>query len=127
MSNAQTSDISQLIDKDTLEELQAIMEDEYIEVLQIYLDESLSIMTDIHAGFKEGSDSLLRLVHTLKSSSNNVGAKKLGEIAEKMETLIKGDDIDSAKTHLDELQEMFTQSHAELNRYIKKDVKEAAL
>ena len=84
-------------------------------------------MTDIHSGFKEKADNIVRPVHTLKSSSYNVGAKRLGSIAEKMEALIKEDNIDSARSYLDELQEAFTQSHAELKNQLQKGIKEAAL
>ena len=125
MSDEKNEDTPPLIDMSALDELQLIMEDEFTEVLQIYLDESISLMTDIHTGFDEESDSLLRAVHTLKSSSYNVGAKRLGFIAEKMEALIKIKDIESARSCLDELQETYAQSHTLIKKHTQKDVQAA--
>ncbi len=127
--NDQSHNTSQeiVLDENVLSELRDIMEDEFIEVLQLYLEESVTLMSDIHAGFSEEPDKLLRAVHTLKSSSSDVGAKCLGEISAKMEALIKTEDIDSAKTHLDDLQEVFTETHGLINKYVQSDMQEAAI
>lgn len=116
-----------LIDASAMEDLRSIMEDEFAEVLQMYLDESLTLMSDVHDGFSEESDKLIRAVHTLKSSSNNVGAKRLGEIAAKMEALVKAEDIDVAKTHLDELQEVFTETHSLIKKQAQDEVNDVAI
>ena len=96
MSNDSNEDQALLVDESVLGELQEIMEDEYVEILQLYLDESLKLMSDIHAGFSNEPENLLRAVHTLKSSSNNVGAKRLAEISKKMEDFVRNGDVDSA-------------------------------
>jgi PAS domain S-box-containing protein len=116
-----------LLDANVLNELRDIMEDEFTEVLQLYLDESVSLMSDIHAGFSEEPDKLLRALHTLKSSSRNVGAMRLGDIAANMEALVKAEDVGSAKVHLDDLQEVFTETHALINKYTQDDVHKVAL
>ncbi len=118
MSSVIKINASQLIDKNKLKELHTIMEDEYKEVLQNFLDESLSIMTDIHDGFMEESEALLDAVNMLKSSSSSVGVKRLSEIAAEMEALIKERDVDTARSLLNELQDVFTQSHAELKKHM---------
>ena len=117
MSNDSNEDQALLVDESVLGELQEIMEDEYVEILQIYLDESVKLMSDIHAGFTDEPENLLRAVHTLKSSSNNVGAKRLAEVSKKMEDLVRTGDVDSAKSFENELDEVFTESHSALKSY----------
>ena len=101
-----------LIDESVLNELRKIMEDKFTEVLHLYLEESVGLMSDAHAGFYEESDKLLLAVCTLKSSSNNVGAKRLGEIA--------------ARTHLGDLQDVFTETHGQIKKYVQNEVCEVA-
>lgn len=127
MSNENDSGQSSVLDASVLEELRAIMEDEFAEILQIYLDESVSLMSDIHNGFNEESDSLLRAVHTLKSSSNNVGGTVLGEVAARMEALVKDNDIETAKTHLNELQDVFTKTHSHIKKYMEDVINDVAV
>jgi len=118
--------ITAVIDKAALDELKSIMEDDFTDVLQIFLEESVSIMSEIHTGFEENSDSLIRAVHTLKSCSRNVGAMQLGMVAEKMEELLINKDSDSAKNLLEDLQNLFTQSHAEVKKCIQDNIDEVA-
>lgn len=116
----------EILDETVLSSLKEIMDDEFIEVLKLYLDESVSLMADIHAGFSEEPDELMRAVHTLKSSSLNVGAMRLADIAANMEALVKSGDIDAAKMYLDELQDSFTETHSIINQYTLKNVSAAA-
>ncbi len=111
-----------ILDEAVLSSLKEIMEDEFVEVLKLYADESVSLMSDIHAGFSQEPDELLRAVHTLKSSSLNVGAIRLGDIAANMEALVKSGDIDAAKMYLDQLQDSFTETHSMLNQYTQSNV-----
>jgi HPt (histidine-containing phosphotransfer) domain-containing protein len=126
MTNENIESILPLIDVSVLDELQSIMEDEFTDVLQIFLDESVSLMSDIHAGFEEELDSLTRTVHTLKSCSKNVGAMRLGGIAEKMEACLINEDVTSAKADLDELQDVFMQSHVEIKQFMQSKMNEVA-
>jgi len=111
-----------ILDESVLSSLKEIMEDEFVDVLKLYMDESVSLMSDIHAGFSQESDELLRAVHTLKSSSLNVGAMRLGDIAANMEALVKSNDVDAAKMYLDELQDSFTETHSMMNQYTQSNV-----
>jgi PAS domain S-box-containing protein len=115
-----------LIDISVLEELRSIMEDEFVEVLQVYLEESLSLMSEIYTAFEEESDNLTRAVHTLKSSSNNVGAIQLGSLSALMEEHLVNKDAETAKALLDELQDVFSKSHAEIKDYAKESRNEVA-
>jgi HPt (histidine-containing phosphotransfer) domain-containing protein len=111
-----------LIDENVLKDLKKIMDDEFIEVLQLFLEDSISLMSDIHAGFSSESELLLHAVQTLKSSSINVGAMRLAEINEKIEAFVKAGEIDSARTYLDELQEIYTHTHGRIKKYTQGDL-----
>jgi HPt (histidine-containing phosphotransfer) domain-containing protein len=126
MADENVKDITVLIDNEVLDELKSIMEDDFGELLQVFLEESVTLMSDIHAGFEEESEDLSRSVHTLKSCSRNVGAMQLGRIAEVMEERIINKEIDSAKSQLENLQEVFTKSHAEIKKFMQDNMDEVA-
>ena len=111
--------IVSLIDETVLDELKSIMDDEFADVLQVFLEESVSLMSDIHAAFDEESGDLTRSVHTLKSCSKNVGAVRLGNIAETMKEYLVNADIAAAKSMLEELQDVFAQSHTQIKKYMQ--------
>jgi histidine phosphotransfer protein HptB len=116
MKKENIENISSLIDESVLDELKSIMDDEFVDVLQVFLEESVNLMSEIHTAFEEDSENLKRAIHTFKSCSRNVGAVRLGDITEVMKGHIDNDDIASAKNMLDELQDVFTQSHAQIKK-----------
>lgn len=126
MTSEDNNSAPPLIDTTVLDELQSIMEDEFTDVLQVFLDESVSLMSEIHAGFNEESDDLTRVVHTFKSCSKNVGALRLGDMAEKMEAYLIKEDVASAKIDLDELQDVFMQSHVLVKKIMQDNMHEVA-
>ena len=115
-----------LVDEAGLDELRSIMEEEFVDVLQVFLEESVNLMSEIHTGFEEESENLIRVVHTLKSCSKNVGAMRLGGIAEKMEACLVRKDVATAKTNLEELQDVFTQSHVLIKQCMQNDMHNVA-
>lgn len=128
-SMSDKDDIEQkpVLNKDTLLELSSIMEDEFADILRVYLDELVILMSDVHSGFNEQAELLLRSVHTLKSSSNNVGAEKIAIIAKEMEFLVKENNIEDARTHLSALQDAFTETHAEVKKYMESVINDVAV
>ena len=126
MINESNESVPPLIDTNALNELQSIMEEEFAEVLQVFLDESVTLMSEIHAGFEEQADNLTRSVHTLKSCSKNVGAMRLGSIAEKMETHLLKEDVAASKAYLEDLQEVFAQSHALIKEFMQGKIDQVA-
>ncbi|MGB1799328.1 MAG: Hpt domain-containing protein [Gammaproteobacteria bacterium] len=108
-----------LLDKSVLEDLKLIMEDEFTEILQVFLEESVSLMSEIHYAFEDAPEDATGKVHALKSCGNNVGAIRLSEIAEEIRQHLIDNEITVAKDRLDELQDVFTQSHAQVKKYMK--------
>ncbi len=126
MKHNKVKSITTLVDNDVLNELKSIMEEEFADVLQIFLDESVNLMSEIHTAFEEESDNMTRAVHTLKFCSRNVGAMHLGMISEKMEENLINKDIASAKSKLDELQDVFAQSHVLIKKCMQDNMDEVA-
>lgn len=115
-----------LLDKSVLKELKLIMEDEFTEVLQVFLEESVSLMSDIHEDIEVAPENAVKKIHTLKSCSNNVGAIQLSGVAEEISHYLVDHDIASAKNKLNELQDVFTQSHAQVRKYMKENIDKVA-
>lgn len=108
-----------LLDKSILKELKLIMEDEFTEVLQVFLEESLGLMSEIHRAFEEAPEEAAGQVHALKSCSNNVGAIALSQLAEEINQHLIINEITVAKDKLYELQDVFTQSRGQIKKYMK--------
>ena len=115
-----------LLDESVLKDLKLIMEDEFTEVLQVFLDESIGLMSEIHQAFEEDPENVARKVHTLKSCSNNVGATCLGEVAENIRQHLIDGNVDVAREKLGELQDVFTESHAQVKKCMKDNMDKVA-
>ncbi len=110
-----------IIDQKVIQDLHAIMDDEFHEVLRIFLEDSLSLMTDIHTGFENQFDQVLIAIYKLKSTSNNVGARRLAALLQRIETLIQRNEIDAAALMLDVLQDTFLEAHAAIREMLNTD------
>ena len=108
-----------IIDYKVLEELRSIMDDEFLDVLQVYLDESLSLMNDIHTAFDENREQILPAVSALKSGSMDVGARRLAALAQRLEALVNKQDYAAAALMLGQLHDTFAEAHGELNEIVK--------
>lgn len=125
MSEKNGEDIA-LIDESVLKDLKLIMEDEFTEVLQVFLDESVGLMSEIHQAFDEAPDTAAGKVHSLKSCSNNIGAVRLTILAEEIRQRLIDNEVSVAREKLDELQDVFTQSHAQIKKIMKESMDKVA-
>ena len=86
-----------VLDEGVLRELQEIMEDDYLSLLRTYLRNAPKLLADGHAAIDRGSvEALVNPVHSLKSSSANVGAMQLSELAREAERLARGGSLADA-------------------------------
>ncbi len=118
--------MTNILDEAVLNELKSIMDDEFSDVLHVFLEESVSIVSDIHVAFKEETENIEMAVSTLIACCNNVGATRLGAIAETMQEYLSKKDIDAAREHLGELQDVFTQSHSQIKKYMQDNMVKVA-
>ncbi len=74
------------VNRNVLRSLRKIMQNDYPEVLQTFLDESLSHYSQIHGAFEAEDFHLLKIVSGLfRDSCASVGAEYLSELAGKVE------------------------------------------
>ena len=79
-----------LIDHTVLDELKQVMGDDYKNVIHTYLQHSSQLFTKMkHMASEGNSEEVLRSVHSFKSSSKNVGAIKLGDMAFEIEQKLR--------------------------------------
>ena len=75
---------------DTLKSLHDATGDVFIEILNIYFADARSNIDSMRLlALKNDNDQLLRLAHTLKGSSRNIGARDLADTCEIFEKLLR--------------------------------------
>lgn len=78
------------VNLDTLSMLKEAMEDEFTELVEVFLESSSELLDDMSKAYAEGDvDTFVRSVHSLKSSSGNLGCEPLSEMAAKLEAASK--------------------------------------
>lgn len=104
-----------VIDMTTLETLKDIMEDEFAELVESYLEDAPKLLADVKNASKEADlQILIRAAHTLKSSSNNLGASLLANTALQIELLGKENKLPEASAMIDELEAALEKTHQAL-------------
>ena len=78
--------MSSLLDRQMLEELREIMEDEFSVLMETFLSESAKQYAAINEALQqEDTDSLRRSAHSLKGSCGNIGAMGLQQQCAELE------------------------------------------
>jgi PAS domain S-box-containing protein len=112
-----------LIDNETIYSLRAISEnedDEFLkEIINLYIQQLKLLMNDIKLSIKD-EETFIRLVHTLKGASLNVGAKALGEHAKLMETLAREGDFLGAAELVGDLNSIADRTYKEYKSFLEK-------
>ncbi len=75
------------LDHDVLNALQEVMEDEYPTLLDTFLQDSETRLTQLHG--TQDPDQLLSAAHSFKGSSSNMGARRLAELCSELEQRAK--------------------------------------
>ncbi|MDH5308217.1 MAG: response regulator, partial [Myxococcales bacterium] len=97
------------LDRDTLEALRALQRpggpDVLANVVAAYLDSATALVEELRAASSQlDGEAMRRAAHILKSSSRNVGARGLGELSERLETLCREADVAGAKELVDAIE-----------------------
>ncbi len=94
-----------LVDQQVLASLKELMEEEFPALVNSYIEDAPKLLADILSSSKEADrEILIRAAHTLKSSSNNLGAIKLAMIAEAIEKQSQEHKLSAAATLIPSLQ-----------------------
>lgn len=80
----------EILNMGAVKEARETLEDEYSEMLEIYIGNSLDYIGDISEALDKGDiESVIRPAHTLKSTSRQMGAIQLSEKAREVEYIAK--------------------------------------
>lgn len=86
-----------LLDDRVLQELRDIMDDDYLSLLRTYLRNAPSLLAEVRAAIgREDVNGMVIPVHSLKSSSANVGAMRVFELARQAEREARAGDLEAA-------------------------------
>ena len=104
-----------LLNRETLEQLRMIMEEEFDLLINSYLEDSPKLVEDtINAAKNMDIKVFTRASHTLKSSSQNLGADRLGELASQLEKNGREKNLSKVRPLLKKLESIFQATCEEL-------------
>jgi len=105
------------IDRQIISELQEVMEEEFADLLETYLSNTPTLMTQIEeAAGQRRVDGMILPAHSLKSSSANVGALHLSDLAKQVELAGKAGDLEAALVAFSQLPDEMGRVIPELRR-----------
>lgn len=100
-----------LIDQDTFNTLRDIMEDEFSSLLDSFFENAPTLLDELKQAARAADlEVVIRAAHTLKSSSSNLGAKLLSEIADNIEVLGKEGKLQEASSLIPGLEQAMNQT-----------------
>ena len=104
-----------VIDRSILADLREVMEDDFPRVLSSYLQNAPLQVQRLEQAARAGDiDAMVRPAHSLKSSSANVGALQVSELAKEIELAARESRRTAAVAALPELRDAFDEVVAEL-------------
>lgn len=100
-----------IIDKTAFEELKENMGVDFIgEILQAYFEETPKLIENLEKSFsKKDYEAFTRAAHSIKSTSNSVGALAYGALARELEMAGKEHDLDNISEKVAELVSTFSE------------------
>lgn len=93
-----------LIDGSVIDDLRAVMEDNFVGLVQIWLRDMPVQVGAVHeAGTCGDAPALFRSAHRLKSASGSIGALQLSELARRLELQGRRSDLTAIDALLEQL------------------------
>ena len=109
----------EVIDEEVLRELQEIMDEDYLDLLRTYLRHAPELIGQIRTAIEGGDAAAMVLpVHSLKSSSANVGAMRLSELAREAEQLAMAGDLTAAEAAFRAVDAAFAVAESALKEHL---------
>jgi HPt (histidine-containing phosphotransfer) domain-containing protein len=98
------------IDLATLNELKVIMEDEFDELVNIFISDGQTQIEQLaQAIAKQDDTSVRKIAHTLKGSSSNLGITDLSELCRSLEFKAAENDLSDADSSLQSIKTEYEQ------------------
>ena len=96
------------VDMDMLSELKEIMEEDFNILIETYIEDSSSRLTDINEAYNERDSEALRgAAHSFKGSSSNVGAVLLADLCRIAEDLGREGRVEEVEDLLTKIKDEF--------------------
>ena len=112
-----------LLCQNTINNLQEATGDVFQEILDIYLkDAQQNIKSMISSSLSHDADQLLRLAHTLKGSSRNIGASELADLCETFEKDLRNGEHGNLEQRVTMISSSFENTLPLLQKYLTWDV-----
>jgi HPt (histidine-containing phosphotransfer) domain-containing protein len=110
---------SPVLDEKVLRDLRAIMEDDYLALIQTYLDSAPKLVADVQAAIAHRDVGAMVIpVHSLKSSSANVGAVQLSALARETEQLARAGKFGEAEAAFRDVETAYDDAVKALRRHV---------
>jgi len=108
---------AKILDENILNELKEIMDDEFTEVLESYLGESLSLLSRLHESEDQNNDEMfIRALDSFCSSSAHIGAVVVSSLADRMKKMACSNRIRDARVLIPELETRYQETRAEIEK-----------
>ncbi len=112
---------SPILDETVVADLLEIMGDDFIELLEVYLRDAPKLVQQIRQAAAAGDiQQLISPAHSLKSSSANVGAMRLSELAKRMELGARQQQLENPAALAQKIGKTYLQTELALQRLIGK-------
>lgn len=109
------------INQEILDELEALMGEDFRSILYDYLKITPDQIRAIHRAVSmQNADDLVMPAHSLKSSSANVGALEVSELAKRLEMMARNQQLDSVAAVYKQLLPVYQASARELKKMYQK-------
>ena len=106
-----------ILDEGVVSDLLDVMGEDFIDLLQVYLRDAPLLIAEIRKGAAAGqTDALIAPAHSLKSSSANVGAMRLSELAKRMELAARQNRLQQPQALAQKIERTFSQTELALQR-----------
>jgi HPt (histidine-containing phosphotransfer) domain-containing protein len=93
------------------------------EVLRMYIETTPKLLDQIRKINEKDLPGYAKVTHSIKGSSLNIGAKKVGDMAAVMEKTAKAGDLESVQTKNQEFIETTEGLIMQMSDYIEKNLK----
>jgi len=111
-----------VLDQKVLRELKEIMDDDYLSLLRTYLRNAPQLLAQARAAIDQNNvEAMVLPVHSLKSSSANVGAMNLSELARDAEQQARAGDLAAATAVFRAVESAFSEAEAALQAQVAGD------
>ena len=108
-----------LLDQEQIAELQAILEDDFADLVDTFLND-LTLQLEILHRALDATDgqTVYAKAHRLKSGSGSIGARRLSELFQQMEDCSRDNRLDSCNALLQQVDQSASQTRAILQAIV---------